>query len=432
VPAGLNNIVGLKPTLGAISASGVVPACRSLDTVSVFALSVDDAYAVFAAANCYDKTDAYARRVETKRLQRLPPHFRVGVPGEDTRTFFGDRLQSDCFAQALRRIESLGGEIVEIDFTPFYRIAELLYEGAWVAERYTVVEDLLKHHPEALHPVTRKVIARAGGYSGVDVFRDIYRLKELERDAMPLVESVDMLCVPTAPTFYTVAEVEADPLGTNARLGTYTNFVNLMDMCGIAVPVAPRPDGRPGSVTLLAPAGADARVATLARNLHRLAGVPLGTTGWTLPEENAASPLPADDEIELAVVGAHMSGLPLNGALTRLGARFLRASKTAPCYRLYSLPDGPPFRPGLVRDKAGASIDLETWAIPKSRLGEFVSGIPQPLGIGTLTLYTNEQVKGFICESAGLEGATELTNFGGWRQYLSSVDQRKTGGFYGS
>jgi allophanate hydrolase len=423
VPAGLNNIVGLKPTLGTISSTGVVPACRSLDTVSIFALTVDDACAVFAATNGYDREDPYARTCRIDGVSPLPPTFKVGVPDRASRWFFGDEPQALSFAAALLNIERLGGTIVELDFAPFYDIARMLYEGAWVAERYAVVEDLLAAQPGALHPVTREIIERAATMSAADAFRDIYRLELLKRQAQPLIASVDMLCVPTIARFYTVAEIEADPIGPNARLGTYTNFVNLLDMCGIAVPTGARSDERPGSVTLLAEAGADARLAALARQLHALSGARLGATDWPMPATHDLASAPAEHEIELAVVGAHMSGLPLNQQLTSLGARFLKVMRTAPCYRLFRLAGGSPARPGLVRDSGGDSIELETWAIPKARFGEFIATVPAPLVIGTVTLETREQVKGFLCEPAGLDQAVEITEFGGWRHYVASVKQ---------
>lgn len=427
VPAALNGIVGLKPTLGALSKAGVVPACRTLDTVSVFALTVEDAYDVYRAAAGFDPDDPDARRIAAPGpLASLPPAFRVGVPDMATRVFYGDSVQAESFAAALREIAALGGEIVPIDFTPFFQIAELLYQGTWIAERYTVVEHLLRDRPETLHPVTRQVIEAAERYSAADAFRGLYRLRELRRRIAPALARIDLLCVPSVPTFYKVADVEADPIGPNARLGTYTNFVNFMNLCGITVPTAPRSDGRPGSVTLLAAAGSDARVAALAGALQRRCGAPLGATGWPMPAPAAVNPAPALDEIALAVVGAHMSGLPLNAELTRLGARFLYAAKTAAAYRLFSLPGGPPFRPGLLRDEPGAAIAVEVWALPSTRFGDFIQGVPRPLCIGTLTLENGEAVKGFLCESSGTAGAEDVTAYGGWRAYIESFSSNRS------
>lgn len=421
VPAAFNRIVGLKPTLGSISNSGVVPACRTLDTVSIFSLTVEDAYTVIRVAARFDLSDDYARRIAMPPLASPPPVFRVGVPDAATRLFFGDDAQAEFFASALEGIEALGGEIVEIDFTPFFQVAEMLYEGTWSAERLTVIEDLLRDDPKQIHPVTRQIIEAAEDLSAADAFRGMYRLQKLKRLASPLIESVDFLCVPTIPTFYTCADLEADPIGPNSRLGTYTNFVNLLDMCAVAVPMAERKDGRPGSVTIIAPAGRDGQIAAVACVLHRRSGAALGATGWQLPEPVPLSPIADPDEIALAVVGAHMSGLPLNHELTRLGARFLSATKTASSYRLFSLPGGPPFRPGLLHDETGSAVEVEVWALPMSRFGDFIKGIPRPLGIGTLLLENGEEVNGFICESSGKSSAEDVTHHGGWRKYLQSL-----------
>ena len=425
VPAALNGIVGLKPTLGAISNSGVVPACRTLDTVSIFSLSVEDAHAVLSSAAVYDSSDSYARTVPKPLLGQPQSKFKVGIPDSQTREFFGDALQSDAFEITFKDIQALGGEIVELDFTQFYDVAEMLYEGAWVAERYTVVEDLLRDNPDALHPVFKKIVKTAENFSSADVFRGLYRLQELKQIVLPLIAGVDFLCVPTIPTFYTVTDLEDDPIGPNSRLGTYTNFVNLLDLCGIAVPTTPRSDGRPGSVTILAPADQDSRVAAIASALQQKCKAPLGATDWELSPPTVGLPVPIADEFLIAAVGAHMSGLPLNYQLTDLGARFIQEAKTAPVYRLYSLPGGPPYRPGLINDETGTAIDLEIWAIPRYQFGEFMQGIPHPLGIGTLALENGDLVKGFICEPCGILGAEDITHFSGWRNYLASLSTPK-------
>ncbi|SMF55535.1 allophanate hydrolase [Tistlia consotensis] len=425
VPAALNNIVGLKPSLGLISNGGVVPACRSLDTVSLFALTVEDAWRALAVAAGYDPADPWSRRLPLRGPAAPAGRFRVGVPAPASRRFFGDAVQAGSFAAGLERIAALGGELVELDFEPFYEVAALLYDGPWVAERYTVVEPLLQSDPEALHPVTRQVIAKAEGFSAADTFRASYRLAGLKRRIEPLLDGLDLLCVPTIPGFCSLAELAADPIGPNSRLGTYTNFVNLLDLCGIAVPIAPRADGRPGSLTLLARAGRDHLAAGLAARLHAEAGVTAGVTGgatgWPLSPAEPPAAVAAEDEIALAVVGAHMTGLPLNGDLTRLGARFLSRTRTAPCYRLYALPGGPPFKPGLVRSEQGGAIEIEVWALPESAFGAFMRTVPQPLGIGTLSLEDGSQVKGFLCEPVAVEGARDITGFGGWRAYLAEA-----------
>jgi allophanate hydrolase len=420
VPAALNNIVGLKPTLGALSASGVVPACRTLDTISIFALTVADAYAVFSVANGYDAADAYARRFPAQALTAPPATMRVGIPDAASIEFFGDSVQAESFARSVDVLRQAGAEVVEIDFAPLYAVATMLYEGAWVAERYTVIADLLASNPDAIHPVTRKIITAAERLSAADAFRGIYRLADLKRLAEPALAGVDLLCVPTIPTFYTLADLEADPIGPNSRLGTYTNFVNLLDMCGIAVPAVGRSDGRPGSVTLLAAAGQDGYVASIAQILESQLPHRLGATAWQFESSPVAPPQAGEDEMEIAVCGAHMAGLPLNGQLTSRKGRFLRAVESAPDYKFYALAGGPPKRPGMVRVSSGGSaVKMEIWALPKAAFGSFVAGIPSPLGIGTVALADGSTVKGFICEGIGAEGALDISELGDWRAFLA-------------
>ncbi|GAB4532685.1 MAG: allophanate hydrolase [Roseibium sp.] len=423
VPAALNNIVGLKPTLGALSATGVVPACRTLDTISIFALTVEDAYTAYRAAAGYDEQDAYSRPVAVPELSPVPPGLRIGIPDSASIEFFGDSAQEESFRDTLALLKADGAEIVEVDFTPFYDVAHMLYEGAWVAERHTVIEDLMKENPEAVHPVTRKVVGAALDLSATDAFRGFYRLKELARKTEPVLSKLDLLCVPTMPTFYSVADLEADPIGPNSRNGTYTNFVNLLDMCGLAVPVSPRTDGRPGNVTLLASAGRDGFLASIGTRIEQLAPHTLGATGWSLPAPADPLPAPGTGEIAIAVCGAHMSGMALNGELTGRGGRFLRSAETSDAYKLYALAGGPPKRPGLVRGPAGSgtSIALEIWALPAGEVGGFLSGIPAPLGLGTVELSDGTSVTGFICEAAGAEGAEDISHLGSWRRFIASA-----------
>lgn len=420
VPAALNNIVGLKPTLGAISARGVVPACRTLDTISIFALTVPDAWTAFRTAAVYDDGDAYARPITLAPLSAPPAHLTIGVPDAATRAFFGDTTQAASFEAALTQLRAQHARIVEIDFTPFYDVAQMLYEGAWVAERMTVVEALMRTTPEALHPVTRKIIGAADALTAADAFRGLYKLADLKRAVEPVLAGVELLCVPTIPTFYTVDDLKADPVGPNSRFGTYTNFVNLLDMCGLAVPTGPRADGRPGSVTLLAPRGQDGLIAGLGAALQGIGGAALGATGVALPVPVMAPAAPLADEMTLAVVGAHMCGLPLNHELTSRGGRFLEAATTAPVYRFYALADGPPARPGMQRvAEGGGAIALELWALPRASMGDFLAGVPSPLAIGTVELADGRKVKGFLVETAGTAGATDITATGGWRAYLA-------------
>lgn len=422
VPAALNNIVGLKPTLGTLSASGVVPACRTLDTVSIFAATVADAYAAYSVARGFDASDAYSRRFPATPMTAPADGLRIGIPSAASAQFFGDTAQQAAFSRDVALLVAGGATIVEFDFEPLFAIARMLYEGAWVAERHTVIADLLTTNPQAVHPVTRQIISHAESMSADDAFLGFYRLAGLKRACEAVLEDVDMLCVPTIPNFATLAELEEDPIGPNNRMGTYTNFVNLLDMCGIAVPTAPRSDGRPGSVTLLAQAGQDAEVAAVAQGFETDCPRCLGATSFSLP---TPEPLPAKapDRIELAVCGAHMTGLPLNGQLTDLGATFVRADTTAPRYRFYALADGPPQRPGLVRSapSEGAAIALEIWSMPLTAMGAFMTAIPAPLSIGSVELSDGSWIKGFLCEASGTQGATDITALADWRAFLNTT-----------
>jgi allophanate hydrolase len=419
IPAGLNNIVGLKPTIGAISAHGVVPACRTLDCVSVFAPTVEDAYAVFSLAARKDPEDPYSRQVEVKPLGPRPPVLRVGIPARADQEFFGDETMRAGFDDALEALRSIGCRIEEIPFADFFATARLLYEGAWVAERYAAIAEFMKDHEVALHPVTRQIIDAARNLSAADAFRGLYALQAFKSKLAPVIASVDVICVPTAPTHYTVAAVLADPIETNSRLGTYTNFVNLLDLCAIAVPVGDRRDGLPMSVTLLAPAGRDGLTAALARDLQAASGASAGATGRVLPSSARQAVEPDDQTIELVVVGAHLSGMPLNRELRKAGARYCRTARTAPCYRLYALAGQSVPKPGLVRaaNGSGAQIDVEVWRLSPDAFGRFVAAIPPPLGIGTIALEDGTASKGFLVEPIALEDAVDITGYGGWRRF---------------
>ncbi|RWH68035.1 MAG: allophanate hydrolase [Mesorhizobium sp.] len=423
IPAGLNNIVGLKPTVGALSTTGVVPACRTLDCVSVFALTVDDAYALFSVAAAHDAADPYSRAVAVHPLAARPPVLTVGVPAKADLKFFGDASMQAGFEAALAALETLGARLVEIPFGNFYATADLLYEGAWVAERYAAIRDFFEANEAALHPVTRRIIGGARNLSAADAFRGLYALQAYKARLAPVIASVDLFCVPTAPTHYTVDAVLADPIATNSRLGTYTNFVNLLDMCGIAVPAGTRDDGPPMSVTLLAAAGRDGFVAAVARDLHAASGLTLGATGW---RQSSAQPVgaPADDgTVELVVVGAHLSGMPLNGQLKEAGASFSRSARTAPSYKLYELAGHTPPKPGLVRvANGGSAIEIEVWRLCADAFGRFVAAIPPPLGIGTIELDDGTSPKGFLAETAGLLAATDISAYGGWRSYVARTN----------
>ena len=407
VPAALNNIVGLKPSLGAISTRGVVPACRTLDCVSIFAATVADAWAAFEVAAVYDDEDPYAKNRPASGFGGPPLTPTIGVPSPETRRFFGDDVQAEAFEAALEALRKLGATITEIDFTPFYETAALLYEGAWVAERLAAIEAFYDAGSDRLHPVTRQIIGGAKDLSASDAFNGFYRLEAFKRHLAPVIDSVDMFCVPTIPTFYSVADLEADPVGPNSNLGTYTNFVNLLDLCGMAVPTAPRTDGRPGSITLLAKGGRDGLVASLAAAVH-------GEANQTAQAEAGSG------EIPFVVVGAHMSGMALNHQMQAAGARFLGATQTAPLYRMHALP-GTPERPALVRLKegeTGTAFACEVWAFPADRLGAFLNGLPSPLCLGKVRLEDGQDYTGFLAEAALASDAPDISEYGGWRKYM--------------
>ena len=426
IPAGLNNIVGLKPSLGLVSNAGVVPACRTLDCVSVFALNADDAWTALSVITGVDRADPFTRSLPLGMPGAIPPGMRVGVPRATGRIFFGDKRAKASYDDALTRLLSLGIEIVEIDFEPFLETAKLLYEGPWVAERYAAVGEFIDKHPKQVHPVTRKIITGGKKSSAVDAFRAFYRLAELRAKTYDSLSRIDALMVPTAPAAYTVAEIKRDPILLNSKLGTYTNFVNLLDLTGLAVPATIAPDGTPFGVTFLAPAGHDALLASIGRRFHADTGLSLGALKLPQPELATLPAGPGVDEIALAVVGAHLSGMPLNGELKNLGARFLEVAVTAPDYRLYALTDSTPNKPGLLRvPKAnGTAIELEIWALPVEAFGQFVAAVPPPLSIGTLMLADGRAVKGFMVESEATAGARDISNFGGWRAFLAKEKLR--------
>ena len=419
VPAALNNIVGLKPSRGALSIHGVVPACRSLDCVSVFAGTAADAWAAFAAAAGHDPADPFSRALPLGR-PALPPVVRIGVPDAASR-IFGGRDAEAAFDAALAMMPDLGAPHRVVDLGPFFAVAALLYEGAWVAERYQAIREFIEAKPEALHPVTRGIIEGARRHSAADAFAGEYRLAELRRATESLWSSVDVLVVPSIPDVCTLAEVAADPVGANSRLGTYTNFVNLLDLCAVAVPGPFRRDGRPAGVTLIAPAGRDALLSALGAKLHAAAGLTVGVTGRPVPTHGPAPAIAPPGTVELAVVGAHLSGMALNRELAERGATFVRAVPTEAAYRLFALPGGPPERPGLVRTGAGTAIETEVWALTPAAFGDFVAGIPAPLSIGTLRLADGTAPKGFLCEAVATEGARDISAYGGWRAYRAAM-----------
>jgi allophanate hydrolase len=422
VPAMLNNIVGLKPSLGLVPTSGVVPACRTLDCVSVFSLTVDDAMTALVAMAGPDSTDPFSRNRPLAGLSPFPSGLRLGVPRDGQLIFFGDRAQEAAYAAAIERWCALGATLVPFDLEPLYETARLLYEGPWVAERYLVIRNLLASSPDAIHPVTREITIAGSRLSAADTFAALYRLQTLRRTAELAFADIDALVLPTAPTAYSTAQVLANPIELNSRLGTYTNFVNLLDLCGLALPSAIRPDEIPFGITLLAPAGQDAMLASIGRVFQAQTRLTLGAKGVALPSLADIDLALRQDEIPIAVVGAHLSGMALNGELKTLGARLIEATSTAPDYRLYALATTPP-KPGMLRVEAGAgtSIELEIWALSPAAFAKFVAAIPPPLSIGTVRLKDGRGAKGFIVEAADIARARDISGFGGWRAFVAKT-----------
>lgn len=519
VPAAYNHLIGWKPTRGSWSTTGLFPACRSLDCVTVLtrtlaeAVQIDRLLSVPAPADPYSRPAPAARPHHPLAGPGRPP--RVAVLRPAHRAFFGDTEYSALYVKAITHARSLGWEIVEFDYAPFIAAASLLYSGPWVAERLAALENFLSENPDAIHPVVRQIIEGGANFTAVDTFRAIYQLEELRRTceklfspaaaplpsaptdkpaipaaisdpstpakpasgpstttrqflstqrvqipAGPLVtDGVDALLLPTAPTIYTIQEMEDDPVRKNSHLGHYTNFVNLLDLAALAIPAGHRPDRLPFGITLIAPAWSEPKLTHLASQyLKEPVAWPKSAEGTNRPEGRAGLSEPADEpnvaptdsttpdtsaqaqstasvaphltpvkHLHLAVVGAHLEGQPLHHQLTHLGAKFIERTTTAPRYRLYALANTHPPKPGLVRvgdgEEGGAEIEVETYTLTPASLGLFLKQVPMPLALGTLELKSGEKVTGFVCEPAALKDAEEITSFGGWRNYLASKSQ---------
>jgi allophanate hydrolase len=410
VPAAFNGLVGLKPTKGRWSTGGLIPACRSLDCVTVLAADAADAALVDAVAAGFDPADPYSRRTP-EASGGFGPRFRFGVPRPSQRQFFGDAESATLFEAAVRRLEATGGTPVEIDIAPLLEAAKLLYSGPWVAERTAAVEGLLKANPTAIHPVVRAILQGGVGVTGVETFRGLYALQEIARQAEALWEAVEVLLLPTAPTIYRLDEVKAEPVALNSNLGLYTNFVNLLDMSAVAVPAGWRANHTGFGVTLIGPAWADRALLALAGRYETA----------TPPSEAPPLDLGArSDTVRLAVVGAHLHGMPLHWQLTSRDARLAASTTTAQVYCLYAMADTVPPKPALVHVGAGgAAVAVEVYEVPAAAFGSFVAEVPAPLAIGSVTLASGETVKGFVAEPRAVDGAEDITHLGGWRAYIA-------------
>jgi allophanate hydrolase len=423
VPAAFNSLVGLKPSRGLFSLRGVVPACKSLDCLTLLTFTCAEAAGLAAICTAFDADDPYSRR-EADRFswaRRAGARPRLGVPRQADLAPC-DAPTRERFEAAHADLRALGAEIVEIDMGPFFEAGALLYDGPWIAERLSGLEAFVRDHAVAVLPVIRQILQGGADRRAVDAFRGLQRLQALRRAVEAVWAKVDALVVPTAPGLPRIDEVAADPIGANARLGKYTTFANLLDLAAVAVPGGLRPDGLPWGVSFIGPWGSDPVLLDLGTAFQERANAPLGATGWEAPPplERAAGPAP--NRLRIAVVGAHLSGMPLNHQLTDLGGALECTAKTAATYRLYALPGTVPPKPGLVRDASGVEIALEVWSLPSDNVGAFLAGVRAPLAIGSVELEDGSFVHGFLCEAHALAGAKDISSFGGWRAFVAAGD----------
>lgn len=423
VPACFNNLVGVKPSRGLLSTQGVVPACRSLDCVSIFTLHCDDANTVLAAAEGFDSSDGYSRsNPYDNKLQgygRFENALTLGVIAPEQLQFFGDADYQAAYMQTVESLLESGVKLKEIDYAPFDEAARLLYEGPWVTERYVATLPLIKDNPDAIFPVVRNIIAGGATPSAADLFTAQYRLQDLRQRCAHVMTSIDALLTPTAGRLFSIDEMLAEPIQFNSELGYYMNFVNLLDMAAVAVPTAFTTGGLPFGVTLSAPAFSDRRLLSIANRLQSSFSLTLGVTEIPVPAMNTTS-VSRTDQMELVVCGAHLQGLPLNHQLVDRGATLLQKTHTSQHYRMYAIDETPVLRPALVRtDDEGQAIEVEVWSLPTCEIGSFLQQIGAPLGLGKVQLADGQQISGFIAEPAALRGATDITELGGWRAYLA-------------
>ncbi len=421
VPAALNNIVGLKPSLGLVSTAGLVPACRTLDCVSLFALTVDDAWTALRVLAGPDPADAFARPRPLGTPGAMARGVKVGAPRSAQRIFFGDAAAAAAYETALARLAALGAALVEIDFEPFVRAARLMREGPWIAERYVAARPVLESAPQNLHPVTREVLLGGARKNAAEAFTGFHQLAALRHACERVFREIDALALPTVPTVYTVEQVRADPVELDAQLGVYGSFVNLLDLCALAVPASLRKDGAPFGIMLAAPAGKDALLASIGRVFHASAGLGLGARNIAHPPLAALAEPVRPHEIVFAVVGGHLGEVPLEGEMRARGARFLETSVTGPDYRLFAI-DGEPTEPALARagNGKGRPIAVDLWALPADRFGHLVTAVAEPFAVGAITLADGRTAQAILSDAALVKSAPEVSRFGSWKSYLAA------------
>jgi len=413
VPAALNGLFGFKPTKGRWSTLGLVPACRTLDCITTFTHDAADAALVDDCLAHFQPDDPFSRRIPAATPAFPATGATIGVPLPDQRNFLGDAASARLFDAAIARVEAMGAILVPVDITPLLDAARLLYDGPWVAERTAAIEDLLIRAPQNIHPVVRSIVQAGQAISAIAAFRADYALRAHARAAEALFASIDALLLPTCPTTYRLPELLAEPFALNAAMGLYTNFVNLLDMAAIAVPAGFRANATGFGVTFIAPAFADRALLDLARAYQEIAPMP------DLPPLDIQG---VPQTVQLAVVGAHLVGMPLHWQLTSRAARLVRRCRTAAAYRLYAIADSVPPKPALIHEgEDGSAIEVEVYELDIAAFGSFVVDVPAPLAIGTVSLEDGSIVKGFVAEPRALAGATDITGFGGWRAYIRSI-----------
>lgn len=426
VPAALNNVFGLKPSRGLISTSGVVPACKSLDCVSIFAFDADEANTVLDIALAFDNDDAYSRKnphYNSHRYFKPKARFSLGIPKSEQLVWFGMNESHELFIEAIQNIKGAGGVIEEIDFSPFVETAKLLYEGPWVAERYHAIKEIFDNKPQALLPVIHEIIGHGKFASALDAFDAQYKLVALARKAEIELTKVDAIVTPTIPRYFSIEEVARNPIGSNSQLGYYTNFMNLLDCCAVAIPSGYYKNGVGFGVTLFQSAFADKQLLSIAASIQNSLRMAPGNCDLSFRELNS-SRSESKNTIDILVCGAHLDGLPLNWQLRERGASLKALTETSEHYRFYALPGGPPQRPALVRvdetEEKGFAIEVEIWSMPRENFGSFVAEIPAPLGVGQVELKDGSWVSGFICDHWGLHGAEDISHFASWRNFIKA------------
>ncbi len=422
VPAGFNNIVGMKPTPGLVSTAGVLPACKTLDCISIFALTAADAGQVLAVMKSNHDDIQQEPQFHSVKLaiDHFPGRLRIGVPAKCE--FFGNTAYENAFVEAMSVAERVSAQLHKIDFNPFMEVGNLLYQGPWVAERYTVIAEFMAAQPHAVELAVKAVVETGASFSAADAYQALYKLKELEIECNKIWQTCDVLMVPTAPTHPHIEEVRQEPIMRNSELGTYTNFVNLLGLSAIAVPAGITALGLPFGVTFIAPGGCDGALLSLAAQWQIENNYFLGARLGKLVKSDYQIKSKLSGSISVAVVGAHLEGMPLHHQLVERHCHLLKKTTTAKSYRLYALAGTIPSKPGLVRvDQGGREIELEVYAMPIQEVGSFLAMIPSPLGLGNVELADGSWVKGFICEPYVIGSATDISLFGGWRPYIESL-----------